>query len=227
MKLSRGLLFLSLFFILPACSPSIKKSEFDYDKVYKKQYPVAISSDYVMHPTTLQQQGITYGNGSITVFPIDNRNMTAGANGNYNSNTPSRYSDLAPVTSYNYQQNTNLSNSGSYNNYNSELELFFRHGSAHLGSLDKEKIAKLAEFLKSSNSNAVVAGYSSKTVHKTNDPTQQDIINLRMSSKRANSVTEQLYKYGVTPEKLTTISFGATHISGDDKKDRKVEIKVR
>ncbi len=200
---------LPLIFGMSACVPTDSEMGLTYDNIYQNQYPIATDSGY-RYDTSQPQERVIYGGGSVMVYPID---------------AVSDYGSYPTEQTYGNSYDSNYSNNYDAN-YSQGTEIYFKHGSSRLGSIDKNRIEELANMLKITNSTAKVVGYASDDVFTTNDILQQNIINLRMSAKRATKVTEQLYKKGVSPERLETISVGSAYSTGDDKKDRRVDIIV-
>ncbi len=163
---------------------------------------------------------ITYSQGGVTVFALDDDTTARGKTGQpryTRQNQYPIYDDMAPITSYQQSKQSNTSNSNA---------IYFNHGSSKLNKQDKKIIRSLASQLKASGRSANIVGYASNSVYTTKDPMQKNIINLHMGIKRAIAVTEELYKYGVSPTSLKTYSQGDAHSRGNDNKDRRVEFEI-
>lgn len=103
--------------------------------------------------------------------------------------------------------------------------IFFRHGSANLGSGDKSVLNQVAEQAKFSPVMHVsVDGFASART-EVSDPVESAKINLRQSLERVNAVSSYLIDRGVPGEKLKTSTWGDTRLSGRGEAfDRRVEI---
>lgn len=104
-------------------------------------------------------------------------------------------------------------------------QIFFKHGSSRLGSGDLRKISSLAEQAKFAPVNYItVEGFASKPTQVGTDTTQAHIINLRQSMKRSEKVSKALVQKGVPGDKIKTISWGASKATGNNTRDRRVDV---
>lgn len=113
--------------------------------------------------------------------------------------------------------------------------IYFGHGSAKLDAKDRAIVLELVRSynLKSNvaaDTGIKVQGHAS-TRAETDDPVTRRIMNLKMSMKRALSVSKALIRAGVPSSKITTVAYGdtrpATTERGDGDKEtasRRVEV---
>ncbi len=103
--------------------------------------------------------------------------------------------------------------------------VFFEHGSARLGSGDRQKIKQLAQQLKAQPQSVVVIGHASTRTGLKN-PVSSRAANLQMSAKRATAVMQELAKHGVKPERLNVTATGDTGAGSKatETQDRRVDI---
>lgn len=88
-------------------------------------------------------------------------------------------------------------------------QIFFGHGSAHLGATDRKQLASSARTIDKSGSVSVtVVGHASHRVNTTDDPIRKKEINFEMAQKRANAVTNALISQGVQPGWVLAVSKG-------------------
>jgi chemotaxis protein MotB len=111
-------------------------------------------------------------------------------------------------------------------------DILFPSGKAELTAGGEKKIREIAATLKTSftGQQVRVYGYTdADPIRKTKDLWQD---NLDLSASRAMSVTRELTKMGISPDRVETVAMGATHPeaagnTADAKaKNRRVEIEV-
>ena len=104
-------------------------------------------------------------------------------------------------------------------------QIFFKHGSARLGSGDMRKISSVAEQAKFAPVNRItVAGHASKPTQAGSQSVQGHVLNLKESMNRSFAVSKTLMKKGVPAEKIKTVSWGSTKPTGNESQDRRVDI---
>lgn len=102
--------------------------------------------------------------------------------------------------------------------------VYFKHGSARLGSGDRRKIKELAQQLKSTPSSVVVVGHASKRTGIKSAVASKSA-NLTISAKRATVVMQELAKAGVKPQQLNVTAAGDTTAgSASEAQDRRVDL---
>lgn len=152
-------------------------------------------------------------NKSVTVFPIDGD---------------------VPAVSYERLGN-GASYQPSYARQGGHLaeQVFFAHGSAHLGTQDKRDIKRVARAVSdASNPRFNVVGHASKRVNGVSDPVERQMINVAMAQKRADIVTRELKKAGVKPAWIMASSRGDAEpnphpgTKSQEAADRRVDIYV-
>ena len=87
---------------------------------------------------------------------------------------------------------------------NNVSRVYFKHGSARLGGMEKQLVARAANV---QSDKIVVDGYSSKKAEVTN-PVERQIVNLGVSLDRAFAVSSELIRNGVPVERIETRAFG-------------------
>jgi outer membrane protein OmpA-like peptidoglycan-associated protein len=87
-------------------------------------------------------------------------------------------------------------------------QIFFLHGSAHIGAGDRKQLASAARKVKKRNVSVTVVGHASHRVNTTDDPIRKKEINFEMAQKRANAVTNALISQGVEPGWVMAVSKG-------------------
>lgn len=103
-------------------------------------------------------------------------------------------------------------------------QIFFKHGSARLGSGDRSVIKQTAEQAKFAPVDRItVEGFASKTTGMSS-PVDSKIVNLKQSMDRAFNVSSQLMRSGVPAEKIKTTVWGDTRSTGSEAEDRRVDI---
>ena len=150
-------------------------------------------------------------NDSVSVFPIDDQII-------YDSPQPG--ADNMPVTTLptEYDYGTMVQ------------QVFFAYGSSYIPTPDRRKLQDLAKSLMGTPVSLTVVGHASKNVNGVTDPMQKKLINFEMAQKRANAVTQQLKKAGLSPEWVKAVSKGDEEpnlIPGSrlqEEADRRVEI---
>jgi len=99
-------------------------------------------------------------------------------------------------------------------------QIFFKHGSSHLGSIDKQKIASAA----AQSGMIKVEGFSSQPTQAGSQSVSAHILNLKESMNRSYAVSRELLRKGVPPQNITTLSWGAARATGNASHDRRVDI---
>lgn len=89
--------------------------------------------------------------------------------------------------------------------------IFFEHGSSRIGAHDLKKLKVIAENLQYGQGYTIrVVGHASKKVYNVKDPISKRIVNLEMAMKRASAVSAALYRAGLKPGWVETVSQGDT-----------------
>lgn len=102
--------------------------------------------------------------------------------------------------------------------------IYFKHGSARLGSGDRAKLRQLASQIKQSPQSVVVIGRASKRTG-ISDAASARSANLTMSAKRASAVLRELAKQGIDADKVRVTAEGdSAATSSPEAKDRRVDI---
>jgi outer membrane protein OmpA-like peptidoglycan-associated protein len=107
--------------------------------------------------------------------------------------------------------------------------VYFKHGSSRLGSLDKKRIADLAEQLKRQPATVVIIGHASKPTGLDDKIASEDV-NLRMSAQRASVVLRELARHGVSADQVRITAQGDSSPAAPtpgltpEAADRRVEI---
>jgi outer membrane protein OmpA-like peptidoglycan-associated protein len=107
--------------------------------------------------------------------------------------------------------------------------VYFNHGSARLGTLDKKRIREFAQHLKSQGTSVVLIGHASKRTG-IHDPVASEDANLTISAKRAAVVLKELAKNGVKGQQVKITASGDAVANpnpadkGQEAADRRVEI---
>lgn len=83
--------------------------------------------------------------------------------------------------------------------------IYFKHGSAKLGAIDKQVIDHVAQV---SSGLITVDGHASERAEIT-DPVERQIVNLKMSMNRALATSSALIRDGVPIERIVTRAFGS------------------
>lgn len=159
------------------------------------------------------QSGVSMGDTSVTIFPLDGEPLRT-----FNPITPGAPRPLDTGRSINM-------NYGSAEQFApADTVIYFKHGSSRLGSGDMQKLARAAETAKFAPVNRVkVEGHASTRV-QTNDPVHSSILNLKESMNRAFAVSKTLIQKGVPAEKLQTTAYGDTKASGPEGEQRRVDV---
>lgn len=125
--------------------------------------------------------------------------------------------DMSPVTGGNYGKKVD--------------QLYFAHGSAHIGKTDHRHLAVDAKKIKKNpGTGLTVVGHASHRVNTTNDPVRKKEINFEVAQKRANAVTNTLTHDGVDPGWVVAVSKGDEEPNphpgkrSQESSDRRVEI---
>lgn len=113
-------------------------------------------------------------------------------------------------------------------------ETFFNHGSARLGSIDKQKINAVAKDISVQDPApfVTVVGHASTRVDGSADSGRREEINFGIAQKRAVAVSEALGAAGVEPARITAVSKGDAEPNANpggrsqEAADRRVEIFV-
>lgn len=88
-------------------------------------------------------------------------------------------------------------------------QLYFQHGSAHVGTGDRKQLATAARRIKKrGNVSVTVVGHASHRVNTTDDPIRKREINFEVAQKRANAVTNALTSQGIQPGWVMAVSKG-------------------
>lgn len=87
-------------------------------------------------------------------------------------------------------------------------QIYFLHGSAHLGASDRKQLATAARKIDTRGLSVTVVGHASHRVNTTDDPIRKKEINFEMAQKRANAVTNALISQGVQPSWVMAVSKG-------------------
>jgi outer membrane protein OmpA-like peptidoglycan-associated protein len=88
-------------------------------------------------------------------------------------------------------------------------QIYFAHGSAHIGAVDNRALHVHAKRIRTKGPVAVtVVGHASHRVNTTDDPVRKKEINFEMAQKRADAVTNVLTSDGVTPSWVMAVSKG-------------------
>lgn len=132
------------------------------------------------------RQNIVKYNPSVNVFPVDG--------------------DLAPYTQLE-------SVNGSYGGYTGDgalaQEVFFAHGSAHIGKMDRKNLRELAGSLSNNGGYRVdIVGHASHRVNGVSDPVEKKMINFKMGQRRAGAVADEMSQAGLSPDWIQTSSIG-------------------
>lgn len=110
-----------------------------------------------------------------------------------------------------------------------ETVAFFSHGSAGIDRHTRAQIDALAKKLQQTQRPIVLVGHASQRTG-INDPITSQMVNLRMASKRAETVMRELSRHGVTPDKVKITSMGDAKPNSNpqgkaqEAADRRVEI---
>lgn len=90
-------------------------------------------------------------------------------------------------------------------------QIYFLHGSSNLTAGERGTLRSLAQGI-SQNATANVAvtvvGHASKRVDGVSDPLRRKMINFEMAQKRANAVTNELNRAGLSPAWVQAVSKG-------------------
>ncbi len=89
-------------------------------------------------------------------------------------------------------------------------EIYFAHGSSKISKADRARLADFARSIQGTQNDVAmtVVGHASTRVDGVTDPVRRKEINFEMAQKRANAVTSELQKAGVTPAWIEAISRG-------------------
>lgn len=161
---------------------------------------------------------------SVTVFPFSDDMYTPGVRPDYHgyrsgedmTPMPAGVVDSAPIPS-------NLDSLAIYTD-NPNI-IYFQHGSSALSATARQVIASVAQH----DGLITVEGHASQRA-QVSDPKERGILNLKMSMKRAMSVTKALIEQGVPPTSIKTTAYGEARpavpeVDRDaEAKNRRVEI---
>lgn len=111
-------------------------------------------------------------------------------------------------------------------------KFYFPHGSSVVAKKDKKKLKDIADDAKKTTGpvEITLVGHASKRVDQTADPIKKKMINFEMAQKRANAVTHELNKAGLTPDWVQTVSKGDDEpnnepgLMSQEDADRRVEL---
>ncbi len=146
------------------------------------------------------QSIVASGDSSVTIFSLDGKPLPSRSDSNFSNS----YISAIP---------------------GSDMQIFFKHGSSRLGSGDKRKLSGFAEKAKFAPVNRItVSGYASLPTQAGNNSVEAHVINLKQSMNRAFAVSRHLMYDGVPAEKIKTVSWGATKLTGNDQQDRRVDV---
>ena len=85
--------------------------------------------------------------------------------------------------------------------------IYFNDGSSRLSNNDKQVIRQVAEIARRTGGRLRVIGHSS-VGSPTADATRRDMVNFKMSLKRANAVAGQLLQFGVPGDRMQVAGEG-------------------
>ena len=102
--------------------------------------------------------------------------------------------------------------------------IYFNHGSARLGSIDKKKISALADQANLAPHRITVAGHASKPTQAGSNSVRANVLNLKESMNRSFAVSKELMQKGVPGNKIKTVSWGSAQASGNNTRDRRVDV---
>lgn len=165
-------------------------------------------------PQPVMQGAVEY-NKDVSVFPLDGE---------------AAYAPQYVSPTYSYQQNATET---PYFDYGRLVQKFyFAHGSSAIAAKDKGQMKDLAKGVARMEApvEVTVVGHASKRVEQTDDPIKKKMINFEMAQKRANAVTQELRKNGVTPDWVMTVSKGDDEpnlepgLMAQEAADRRVEL---
>lgn len=169
------------------------------------EVPVAGASFY--NNPTYQDGGIATNDSSVTVYPVDG--------------------DSGMVQSYDAYNSPSMPMGGGFENYGgaADNQIFFKHGSARLGSGDIAKLTHIADKARFAPvSRITVEGFASRPTQAGAQTVEGSILNLKESMNRSFAVSKNLMEQGVPAEKLKTVSWGAAKASGNDSQDRRADV---
>ena len=192
-------------------SPSVEIYDMELNPEYNRGAQAGMSPMMNQSPMQPQMQmGQGYGgfmpasDSSVTIFNLDGG---------------------APMNAPQYNAGQVGYTQNAYGNNQVAGQIFFKHGSSRLGSGDMRKISNLAEQAKFAPVNYVtVEGFASRPTNAGSHSTQAHIINLRQSMKRSEKVSKALVHKGVPGEKIKTVSWGSSKATGDNARDRRVDV---
>lgn len=102
-----------------------------------------------------------------------------------------------------------------------QLRILFANDSYDVSPVFSDQIKAMADFMDTYRSASIeIQGYASKTGNPD--------YNVALSKKRAVAVEDQLLSYGIDPERVTIVGFGATHLesTGHDETDHALNRRV-
>lgn len=170
--------------------------------------------------TTAENIGISMGDPSVTIFPLDGEPLigvspTIGASAIPRLDTGRAFNNNNTASSFSPARNGVSER---------DTVIYFNHGSSRLGSGDIQKLSQVAETAKFSPVDRVkVEGHASSRA-QTSDPIRNSILNLKESMNRAFVVSKTLIEKGVPAEKLKTTAFGDTVPAANEAEQRRVDI---
>lgn len=111
--------------------------------------------------------------------------------------------DVSPYTEVNAVH-------GGYVNGELVQQVFFAHGSSTVSKIERKNLHELAQSLvhNSRDYKIDVVGHASHRVNHIHDPIQKKMINFKIAQKRANAVTAELLKAGISPNWVVASSMG-------------------
>ncbi|MCC2523867.1 OmpA family protein [Vibrio coralliilyticus] len=102
-----------------------------------------------------------------------------------------------------------------------QLRILFANDSYDVSPVFSDQISAMADFMDRYRSASIeIQGYASKTGNPD--------YNVELSKKRAVAVEELLLSYGLNPERVTIVGFGATHLesTGEEETDHALNRRV-
>jgi outer membrane protein OmpA-like peptidoglycan-associated protein len=167
------------------------------------------------------QQDYVYGNSNYQ-FKQQMANMPP-ATPQLVSNDPSISIDMSALNGAPVMSMSPMSLSGG------RTLAYFGHGSSSIDRTTRNQISEIAKQLQNSNASVVLVGHASQRTG-INDPITSQAVNLRMASKRAETVMRELSRQGVPASKVKITALGDSqanpHSQGksQEQADRRVDI---
>ncbi len=167
------------------------------------------------------QQDYVYGNSNYQ-FKQQMANMPP-ATPQLVSNDPSISIDMSALNGTSAMSMSPMSLSGG------RTLAYFGHGSAGIDRATRNQISEIAKQLQNSNASVVLVGHASQRTG-INDPIASQAVNLRMASKRAETVMRELSRQGVPASKVKITALGDSQSNprpqgkSQEAADRRVDI---